>query len=102
MIKKNLDYPQNVSVDTLIFTGVMGDVNSSVTVAHGLLGDKILAILPKVATATNSGVGPNTTATGLEYSVKHDGTNITLTTTLANSNTVINKAFFVTVLYMTV
>lgn len=102
MIKKNLDYPQNVAIDALVLTVTTGAANTAVTVAHGLQGAKILAVLTKVETATDSGVGPNNTATGLEYSVKHDGTNVTITTTTLNSATVAEKNCIVTILYSTI
>lgn len=102
MLKKELAYPQTNKVDILTLTGTMGAAGTSVTVAHGLRGGAIVAVLAKVETATNSGVGPNNTATGLEYAIKHDGTNVTLTTTLANSATVAEKPFIVTVLYLTI
>jgi hypothetical protein len=72
---------------------------ASVTVAHGVDAAKIINLCAVVNPSASTGVIPNTTTAGLEYTVSFDATNITITNSAANSSGILSKTFavFITV-----
>jgi hypothetical protein len=100
MLRKDLEYPFSQKIDLLTLTGTTGLVDTVTEIPHGLQGAKILAVLAKVETATDSGVGPSA-GTDVEYSVDHDDANVNVTLTLANSDNVAEKPVFITIVYLT-
>lgn len=72
---------------------------ASANVAHGVDASKIISVSAVVNPSASTGVVPNTTASGLEYSVSFDATNITITNSAANSSGILSKSFavFITV-----
>jgi hypothetical protein len=72
---------------------------ASVTVAHGVDAAKIINLCAVVNPSASTGVIPNTTTAGLEYTVSFDATNITITNSAANSSGILLKSFavFITV-----
>lgn len=76
-----------------------GTEGATVTVAHGLTGDKILCFISKVASSSNMGF-PHSYGAPFDYSVYHNATSFAVTNTSGASSNILSVPFKITVFYL--
>lgn len=76
-----------------------GSQGASVNIAHGVNSSKIISVSAVVYPTSSTGVVPNSTTSGYEYSVSFDATSIIITNSASNSASILSKpvAVFITV-----
>jgi hypothetical protein len=82
-------------------TGTTGAAEgNTVTVAHGLTGDKIISISCIVRSATNSGIPTEfTSIAGYQYSSYYSATDFNIINHPTNSENILSKGFVITIIY---
>ncbi|WP_341730870.1 hypothetical protein [Microcoleus sp. EPA2] len=92
----------NVGIKVKRLTGVTAATQgATITIAHGLTGDKIVGYLCKVIQGLNSAVGSDfdSGAPGYSYDCNHDGTSFIVYNHPTNSANILSKPFSILVFY---